>query len=122
MNFNGLSDADLLAAHEATRHATCRSQCENFIQIAEIDKLEMWRDAGCRDMVEWVSAHYDINSWKARRWVKAAHALAKLPAVSKAFATGGLSYRQGRGADPVRSSPGRRASHQVGDQGQGLHR
>src|SRR5919198_1745158 len=55
--------------------------------IADADRLEIWRQEGARDCAHWVAMRYGVSEWKARRWVAAAHALAKLPAISAALAS-----------------------------------
>jgi hypothetical protein len=59
--------------------------------VAEYDRRGRWRNDGCRDMAQWLSGRLGISNWAARRWVDAAHALERLPAVSEALASGALS-------------------------------
>ena len=68
----------------------CGAQRELFQLIAQIDRLELWRDRGARDMAHWLWMRYGISDWKARRWIGAAQALESLPRISEAFASGEL--------------------------------
>src|SRR5947209_20265915 len=61
-----------------------------FHFIAEMDRHELWRDAGARDMAHWLWMRQGISDWKARRWIAAAHVLERLPGVSGAFSRGEL--------------------------------
>ncbi len=88
MKLNGLSDAEAIEYVDTHQVAACANQVEVLLGIADLDKRGIWRDAGCRDMAEWVSSRYDMNGWKARRWVKASHSLGNLPGLVGAFATG----------------------------------
>lgn len=58
--------------------------------VALVDRAEAWRDSGARDLAHWLSMRYGISSWKARRWIEAAHALGYLPRLSEALARGEL--------------------------------
>jgi hypothetical protein len=62
-----------------------------FSLIVEIDRRQLWRDSGARDMAHWLSMRYGISCWKANRWIAAGHALEQLPALAEAFACGALS-------------------------------
>jgi hypothetical protein len=48
-------------------------------------------NSGARDLAHWLVMRYGISYWKALRWIGAAHALAELPRLSEAFASGSLS-------------------------------
>src|SRR5207253_333152 len=65
-------------------------QRELFKLIAEIDRAQLWRGSGARDMAHWLWMRYGLSEWKARRWIQAAHALEGLPRISEAFASGEL--------------------------------
>ncbi len=92
LRLNGCSDAEALEDFDSDHALECRAQRNNLLRIARLDKREVWRRDGCRDMTEWVSMRLDVNGWKARRIVKAAHALERLPGLSEAFATARLCY------------------------------
>jgi len=63
---------------------------ELLSMIAQVDRLEAWRDSGARDAAHWLAMRYGISEWKARRWIAAAHALERLPRLSEALAGGEL--------------------------------
>jgi hypothetical protein len=81
---------DLVSAIDAAHARVALAQRELFGLIAEVDRLEAWRDSGARDLAHWLAMRYGISSWKAHRWIGAAHALEGLPRLSGAFATGDL--------------------------------
>jgi hypothetical protein len=58
--------------------------------VARADRAEVWRDSGTRDMAHFLAMRYGISEWKARRWIAAAYALERLPAISEAFGGGEL--------------------------------
>jgi hypothetical protein len=55
-----------------------------------MDRREIWRGSGARDMAHWLAMRQGISQWKARRWIAAAHALEHLSDLSRAFSTGEL--------------------------------
>jgi Domain of unknown function (DUF222) len=59
--------------------------------LAEADELQIWRDEGAKDMTQWVSAHFGVSHWTARRWIDSSHALRELPGVARALSSGRLS-------------------------------
>jgi hypothetical protein len=67
-----------------------RAQRGLFRLIAEADRREAWQDSGARDMAHWLSMRQGISTWKAHRWIAAAHALEDLPRLSEAFSSGEL--------------------------------
>ena len=58
--------------------------------IAEMDRLEIWRGSGARDMAQWLAMRQGISQWKARRWIAAGHALEHLTDLARAFSHGEL--------------------------------
>lgn len=80
----------LVAALDASQTAVGRAQRELLRLIADVDRCEVWRDHGARDLAHWLAMRYGISGWKARRWIGAAHALEELPRLSEALTTGGL--------------------------------
>jgi Domain of unknown function (DUF222)/HNH endonuclease len=58
--------------------------------IAEMDRLEIWRGSGARDMAQWLAMRQGISQWKARRWIAAGHALEHLSDLARAFSSGEL--------------------------------
>src|SRR5262245_23269498 len=80
----------LVRRADAVHQTICRSQSELLSLIAEIDRQELWRDGGARDMAHWVWMRYGLSEWKARRWIAAAHALESLPRIREALESGVL--------------------------------
>jgi hypothetical protein len=58
--------------------------------VAELDRTEAWRDDGARDAAHWLSMRYGVSTWKAHRWIGAAHALERLPRLADALTGGTL--------------------------------
>ena len=68
-------NADLHAAQASVSSG----QVHLLSVIAECDRAETWRDDGCRNTAEWLSAELGISNWAAHRWIAAGHALPLLP-------------------------------------------
>jgi hypothetical protein len=81
---------ELIEALDAAHRETSRIQREMFDAIAQMDRLEIWRGSGARDMAHWLAMRQGISQWKARRWIVAAHALEHLSDLARAFSTGEL--------------------------------
>ncbi len=81
---------ELVQAVDAAHREASRIQREMFDAIAEMDRREVWRDSGARDMAHWLAMRQGISQWKARRWIAAAHALEHLTDLARAFSTGEL--------------------------------
>ena len=90
MNTNISSDRALIEDADALHGAISRFQRNLFALIAKIDRRGLWRHDGARDMSHWLWMRYGLSSWKAGRWIQAAHALESLPRISEAFASGML--------------------------------
>ena len=60
--------------------------------IKECDRLDLWRDDGCRDFTHWIATELQISQWHARRRINAAHTLSLLPTIDAAFMEGRLSF------------------------------
>jgi len=82
--------AALVEALDAAHRQIGHIQLELLSLIAQVDRLEAWREQGARDTAHWVAMRYGISEWKARRWIAAAHALERLPRLSQALAGGEL--------------------------------
>ena len=87
---NEPSDDQLVAFTDDLHARVSSAQRELFHLIQELDRRELWRGTGARDMAHWLSMRYGISNWKARRWIGAAHALERLLHLSEAFRTGTL--------------------------------
>jgi hypothetical protein len=85
-----LSDQAVIAAMDQVHARICADQRRLLGLIAVMDRREEWANDGARDMAHWLWMRYGLSDWKARRWIAAAHALERLPAVSEAFASGVL--------------------------------
>jgi hypothetical protein len=85
-----MHEGELLAQADAWHVATGRAQHAFLAILAEIDRRGTWEGDGARDMSHWVSMRYGVSAWKAARWVAAGHALAGLPQIADALATGRL--------------------------------
>lgn len=80
----------LVESLDAANTKACRAQRELLALIADVDRQGAWRGFGARDIAHWLSMRYGISSWKAHRWIAAAHALEQLPRLSEALARGDL--------------------------------
>ncbi len=80
----------LIEELDATHASMSLAQRHLLSLIAEVDRHDAWRDAGARDTAHWLSMRYGISSWKAHRWIAAAHALRGLPRLADALARGEL--------------------------------
>jgi hypothetical protein len=80
-----LSDEALISRVDGMQRLICGAQRELLTVIAEVDRRELWRDSGARDMAQWIAMRHGISDWKARRWLGAAHALPGLPRTAEAF-------------------------------------
>jgi hypothetical protein len=87
---DGYDDESLILAADALHAQVSGDQRELLRMISELDRREAWQDTGARDLAHWLCMRYGISSWKAHRWIGAAHALEQLPRLSHAFASGTL--------------------------------
>ncbi|OZM75885.1 hypothetical protein CFP66_44340 [Pseudonocardia sp. MH-G8] len=79
-----------LAGHIAA--AECR-----FLQfLAEFDDREGWAGPGIRSCAHWLSWRAGMSVRTAVEHLRVAHALARLPRISEAFAAGRVSYSKVR--------------------------
>lgn len=83
-------DSGLIDAMDETHAQISHAQRELLSLIAQADHRESWRDSGARDLAHFLAMRYGISQWKAHRWIAAAHALERLPRLSRAFARGEL--------------------------------
>jgi len=80
----------LVRAVDAANAEVAAAQRRLLCLVADVDRCEAWRDDGARDTAHWLGMRYGISSWKAHRWVVAAHALSRLPALADALERGEL--------------------------------
>ena len=81
---------ELTAAMDRAHQRVSSAHRDLLALIAEVDRREAWQDSGARDTPHWLSMRYGLSTWKADRWIIAAHALEGLPRLSDALATGAL--------------------------------
>ena len=67
-----------------------------LVLIAEFDRRTGWSDGATQSCAHWLNWKCGIALGAARERVRVAHALAKLPKVSAAMASGALSYSKVR--------------------------
>ncbi len=76
---------------------------KQLVMVAEFDRRRGWGDEGVRSCAHWLNWKCGISLVAAREKVRVGHALAHLPNVSKAFASGELSYSKARAITRVGS-------------------
>ncbi len=84
---------DEIATLFAHMHAADRRA---LVLIAEFDQIRGWERSGHRDCARWLAFRTGIDTGAAREKVRAARALAELPAISAAMARGELSFSKVR--------------------------
>ena len=100
--WHGLSTSDLetellgLAGHLAA------AQCRFLQLLAEFDRRDGWAGPGLRSCAHWLSWRIGMSLRTATEHVRVAHALAKLPKVTEAFAAGRISYSKVRAITRLR--------------------
>jgi hypothetical protein len=85
-----LDDDGLISVADALNRHIAAAQVALLRVIAEVGRRRAWHDSGARDLAHWLSIRYGMSWWKADRWIKAAAALADLPAITDALETGVL--------------------------------
>ena len=86
-----LTTAQVLHGVKLVKSADGAIDLQKLEYIAAVDDRRVWRDAGARNLIEWVSAEFQESHWTARRWVGEARALPDLPKTQRAMRTGALS-------------------------------
>jgi hypothetical protein len=69
---------------------------ELLVMIREFDERTGWLQWGLQNCAEWLAWRCDLSMTTAREKVRVAHALKDLPAMSRAFSLGELSYAKVR--------------------------
>jgi hypothetical protein len=87
---DGYSDEELIDAVDGSHRQASRIQRELLGFIAEVDRRDLWRGSGARDMAHWLAMRHGISQWKARRWIAAGHALEHLTDLAHALSSGEL--------------------------------
>jgi hypothetical protein len=75
--------------------------CELLVLIREFDERGGWLKWGMKNCAEWLAWRCDLSITTALEKVRVAHALKSLPAVSRSFSTGELSYSKVRALSRV---------------------
>jgi hypothetical protein len=75
--------------------------CELLVLIREFDERGGWLKWGMKNCAEWLAWRCDLSMTTALEKVRAAHALKALPAISRSFSTGALSYSKVRALSRV---------------------
>jgi Domain of unknown function (DUF222)/HNH endonuclease len=75
--------------------------CELLVLIREFDERGGWLKWGMKNCAEWLAWRCDLSMTTALEKVRVAHALKALPAVSRGFSTGELSYSKVRALSRV---------------------
>ncbi len=70
--------------------AVCRAHRELFRVLVRAEKTDRWAEEGARDLAHLLQIRYGLSFWKAKRWVAAARALERLPALARALERGEL--------------------------------
>ncbi|MEX0754609.1 MAG: DUF222 domain-containing protein [Actinomycetota bacterium] len=83
-------DDDLIARIDVVHARVGAAERELLELIALVDATDSWERHGARDTAHWLAMRYGISTWKAQRWIRAAHALEDLPRTAAALATGRL--------------------------------
>ena len=83
-------DAACVAAIDGANARVGLAHRELLSALARLDRRKAWQGSGARDAAHWLGMRYGISSWKAHRWVAAAHALEGLPLLSEALERGEL--------------------------------
>ncbi|HXF37629.1 MAG TPA: DUF222 domain-containing protein [Actinomycetota bacterium] len=68
----------------------CGEQRDFFRLLVRAERSRCWVEEGARDLAHLLQIRYGLSLWKAKRWVAAARALERLPAIAEAFASGEL--------------------------------
>ncbi len=91
MDYGYKSTAQLTRDLEVLKQLEGSLKRQKLDSIAELERREIWRADGAKDMAQWVAAHCDESRWRSRRWVDAAQAIEGLPAIRRALSQGALS-------------------------------
>ena len=75
--------------------------CELLVLIREFDERGGWLKWGMKNCAEWLAWRCDLSMTTALEKVRVAHALKALPAISRSFSTGELSYSKVRALSRV---------------------
>jgi Domain of unknown function (DUF222)/HNH endonuclease len=83
-----------VAALDRASRVMSAASAEALRAVAACDQGKLWRRDGATSMTSWLAARYRLAWGTAREWVRVAHALAGLPRIAEAYASGRLSWDQ----------------------------
>ncbi len=92
-----------------------------LVLIAEFDNQRGWASWGCKSCAHWLNWKCGIALGAAREKVRVAHALAGLPKVAAAFASGQLSYSKARAITRIGSSENEDTLLMIAEHGSASH-
>jgi hypothetical protein len=111
-----------LAAEICTLAGRLNAANHRFLAlIAEFDRRKGWNDGATQSCAHWLNWKCGIGMGAAREKVRVAHALADLPKVSAAMASGTLSYSKVREITRVASAETEDALLMVAEHGTAQH-
>ena len=91
------SDAQqLIRSMDDAAAAMAAASADLLESIALFDEQRLWHNDGATSMTPWLAARYCLTWSAAREWVRVAAALRRLPAISRAYREGSLSWEQVR--------------------------
>lgn len=88
------SDSELYDAIDENQLVIARAQRAQLRAIQEFDKRGLWRADGCFHMGHWLAGRFGITISEGIRRTDAAHALERLPLLSRALEIGTLSLEK----------------------------
>lgn len=88
------SDSELYDAIDESQLVIARAQRAQLRAIHEFDQRGLWREHGCFHMGHWLAGRLGITISEGIRRTDAAHALERLPLLSRALETGVLSLEK----------------------------
>jgi uncharacterized protein DUF222/HNH endonuclease len=84
----GRATGELISRMDAAHVRASSALSELFELILDAEAAEIWVGTEARDLAHGLCMRYSISTWKAHRWINAAHGLADLPQLGEAFETG----------------------------------
>jgi hypothetical protein len=92
-----LSDQELIEQVSTQAAHIAAAECRYVLLVAELDRRDLWADGGhCRSCAHWLNWRCGTSLATAREQVRVGRALASLPLVRCAFASGEISYSKAR--------------------------
>ncbi len=91
-----LDDEDLVSTLCEQAGHVAIGECRLVLLVAELDRRRLWADAGIQSCAHWLNWRCGTTLGAAREQVRVGRALARLPLVRAAFASGSLSYSKVR--------------------------